>query len=105
MSKRTKPDPAPAAVAPELERGENPLTTEEAADLADALTGHGQGEDDAARILLLAFALTHERDLHKREYMFVAIEARVGPYLRGFTDLRRERMSEQLDALRKGGAR
>ena len=66
MSKRAVSDP--------IDDNKNPLTEEQAAELADRLAGAEC--ETAAQMLLLCFALANEPDAGKRDEMFAAIAGR-----------------------------
>jgi hypothetical protein len=78
----------------------NPLTCEEAGDLAELITDLDSA--DAARLLLLCHGFTYEGDESKREGMLREMEARLGPFLPGFDDMQRADMLAALKEIRKG---
>jgi hypothetical protein len=87
-----------------LAQGRNPLTPKMAATLAEGFAD-GQDGDDVARMLLLLWSFTYERDINEREYMMRAVEARLGILMTGFDELQAAQMRRQLESLKEGGAR
>jgi hypothetical protein len=82
-------------------RGRNPLTFEEAADLAESIITMGNSEQ-VARLLLLVHAFTYiEAD--ERESFSSAIEERLFPSLPRVDEFRYEAMRRELETLREGG--
>jgi hypothetical protein len=92
----------PKRTTPESIRGRNPLTHEEAAQLAYGLASFDRGRQ-VAQLLLLVHAFTY-CDPGEREGMSSEIEERLVPWLGGADEFRHAAMRRELDALRKGGA-
>jgi hypothetical protein len=100
MATRQQP---PAA----FERGANPLTAEQAGEIAARLGdrfGHEDPEEMAA-VLLLVYAFTYERSMTAREGMHQAVEAELGRFTPGYADAVRESMARVLAGLGEGGRR
>jgi hypothetical protein len=83
-------------------KGRNPLTHEEAAQLAYGLVDMAHGEQ-VAQLLLLVHAFTY-CDADERESMSSEIEERLVPWLDGADELRHAAMRREVEALRKGRA-
>lgn len=81
-------------------RGRNPLTFEEAADLAESIISTGNAEQ-VARLLLLVHAFTYI-EAGERESFSSAIEDRLVPSLPRVDEFRHEAMRRELEALREG---
>lgn len=79
----------------------NPLTPQEAADLAEVISKNEA--KDCARLILLCHAFTYEKDIMEREEMLRDIEARLGPLLPCFDDMQRADMLVALKEIKKGG--
>jgi hypothetical protein len=82
-------------------RGANPLTFEEAADLAESIISVGNARQ-VARLLLLVHAFTYI-DARERENLSSAIEDRLVSSLPGVDEFRYEAMGRELAALWEGG--
>ena len=100
---RAKKQTTPSA----FERGENNLTPETAAEVAELLadTLGGSYPDELAAVLLLCYSFTYERDMTTRENMLQGVIDHFGRWLPGFDEMCRAGMRGVLDALRKGGAK
>lgn len=81
----------------------NPLTPEDAGQLAASLMAEIQDDEEIARLLLLCHALTFEPDMTAREGMLNAIEREAGPLLVAVDDALNNVKRRQYESL-KGGA-
>lgn len=95
MKRREASDP--------IANNKNPLTSEEAARIADRVAG--AESEDAALVLLLCFALAYEPDGWTRDAMYGAIEQRIAPLLADFTPMVKTELRGHLKALREEGSR
>ena len=84
--------------------GNNPLTREDAARLADAIMWHFYDDgNELAHFMLLLSAFTYERDLSAREGMLIAITEKAAPHMVPFDEMIRAEMERAYNDLRKSG--
>ena len=86
-------------------RGNNVLSREDAARLADSIMWHFYDDgNELAHLMLLLYCFTYERDMTNRENMLTAIQEKAAPCMNPFDDIIHAEMERAYNELRKGGA-